>query len=393
LVTYFIDNTLSINQIKHCQESLNADFDNEHIIEKSKLLIRNPIFIDNSIYNIHEYSILQYEKTHANRLILLDDVNIKSKQYIVRNGKLYSKILNKKSLVNNTCEKINNLIEKHYPFINHIDTKNACFAGGFCVNLMMNILQINDFDIFLYCKDEEFPTTLYDLIHSIHNAYTKFNPNSNVTYMLKKNTNVMDIIYKHDDVIVKFQIILVKYYRMVDILKSFDIDSCCVIYKDNKTYLNNRSMKAFTYMANSYNPEYFTSLYIYRLQKYVNRGFDIFVPTKYSNHIKINEENYKEINNVIYSTDIHFTGDEKVYYLNSSNPLYGNKPLYNTSPLYDSTEINIENNKYLEEMIKQGLLTTCNDINHFTIHDNIFYINEEKIVRIKRDEITYEITK
>jgi len=383
-------------------------------------------------------------------LKLIDDIDLTAySDAIPQNGVVYMKNIPRKSLVFEKTVDINRVIITEFPYLKHINFEKSCIAGGFCTSVLLDIRPINDIDVWLYCDDDEYPTRLYNLIHSIHDAYLKYKPDTSVKYIMKKNTNVLDIIY--DDI--KFQIILVKYTNIVDILDSFDLDSCKVVYKNNSMYMNEDSIISFRYMVNVYNP----TLNICnkkRILKYMDRGFKFLIPEKYKLDGTIhNGVYYVKDNTIPVFDDIvkKCKSNQSQLYTSADNnkPLYGenmtrnkhmkkennkphcredlmgilslitdtpNKPLYGENKKSDNacnsrktnkllygenTTINKalygenENNDmplygdyYIDHLMSMNLCMISSSIKSFKLHDNKIYFKKEEIKRI-----THEVLK
>jgi hypothetical protein len=84
---------------------------------------------------------------------------------------------------------------------------------------------------------------------------------------------------------VKMQIILRLYTCITEIIHGFDLDSSCICYDPNTKgiYLTERCKFAFSHMTNVVNMERTSSTYEYRLNKYRERGFHVFIPNHNKN--------------------------------------------------------------------------------------------------------------
>ena len=93
------------------------------------------------------------------------------------------------------------------------------------------------------------------------------------------------------------QIILKQYQTCEEILYSFDVDSSCIGYNGLNFVYTRRFIYAYTYMMNTVNFDRLSTTYEYRLFKYLNRGFSIYIPD--FDMKNINYENIKIIHNRI----------------------------------------------------------------------------------------------
>lgn len=154
---------------------------------------------------------------------------------------------------------------------NHIDIRNfldnvigreSYYIAGSYACYICNIFN-NPSDIDVFLKDK---SKVDDIINACNNTGLKY----------KIHKHVINIVF--GNLSIPIQIVLNQYDSMVDIMSSFDLDSCCFIYYNHVIYCNNKATYALNNKVNHFRPEQYSDRYSSRLLKYYKRGFDIEIP-------------------------------------------------------------------------------------------------------------------
>lgn len=136
-------------------------------------------------------------------------------------------------------------------------------VGGYALSLYNNAPETySDVDVYLKNKD--------DL-----NTILSHCDNNNIHYRIHKH--VVNIMLTSTSA--PLQIILSEYTNISDVVSSFDVDCCCIMYHDEWLYMNNRARRSVKHNIICFVPEYYSSCYSSRLIKYSNRyGYTIYIP-------------------------------------------------------------------------------------------------------------------
>ena len=97
----------------------------------------------------------------------------------------------------------------------------------------------------------------------------------------------------------RLQFILINYNSTLDLLNTFDLSASKVVYDGKTVYFTESSYFSFKYMVNILNNHKYNDLYIQRISKYFNYGFNIVLPELIDNNnniLQIENTNYIIIN-------------------------------------------------------------------------------------------------
>jgi hypothetical protein len=161
---------------------------------------------------------------------------------------------------------------------NHPFFGKLVFAGGLINALLTNLKEEyykhSDVDIFFTIKD---PNEAMEIITTIVH---KINANSQFKLMFRTQYS-LTVIYaptgRDDDQIV-FQFILRLYNSITQIIAPFDIDACACAFTGEEIYVMPRYLRAVNSGYILVDPERQSQNYVYRLYKYLQRGFDLALP-------------------------------------------------------------------------------------------------------------------
>lgn len=164
-----------------------------------------------------------------------------------------------------------------------------CFvAGGFVCGLITQQFHefnfnYSDCDVFLITKDAN---RAVEIIKTLFRRMKQVDRN---TFMLRTKYTIT-LCNRAQEI----QIILKLYDSMFQVLSSFDIDCCCVGYRNNQLYALPRFIRSLLYQGNLIDPNRDSKLYLSRLYKYLNRNFRIFIPG-----INVNDPEYNRRNRLV----------------------------------------------------------------------------------------------
>ena len=208
-------------------------------------------------------------------------VPIKHKEEIIKYKKQPHKLINKIPLK----------LQQILPFENS-DWNNMLLAGGAACTLFLHksTSNIKDYDLFFYgLNDVELNKKLTRIL-----SLYKIQDNN---VLFERSKYVVTIYTWINLQMYTIQIILKQYQTCEEILYSFDVDSSCIGYNGLNFVYTRRFIYAYTYMMNTVNFDRLSTTYEYRLFKYLNRGFSIYIPD--FDMKNINYENIKIIHNRI----------------------------------------------------------------------------------------------
>lgn len=199
-----------------------------------------------------------HEKYHS---IKFKNINLTDKNPFAK----YSKF---KNVTNNLKE----LMPKDFDF------SNVLIAGGSVLNMIMgNNTKVNDIDLFVYgLNEEDANKKIENILFSFHSCH--------LTCIRSINSITIDTFP------CKYQIILRLYKNISEILMGFDIDSCCVGFNGKDIFMTPRAHYSFIHMINTVNLKRASPTYNFRLAKYMQRGFAVFVPDLETHNI---DDSYK----------------------------------------------------------------------------------------------------
>lgn len=149
--------------------------------------------------------------------------------------------------------------------------KNILLAGGSVTNCILACDMTTDYDLFIYGLNED------EANMKIQKCIDIFRKFSAYKFSITRTENSITYISYTDEANIQIQFILRLYSSISEILHGFDIDSSCVGYNGEKIYLTNRANHAFTHLVNMVDFDRMSPTYEYRLSKYMNRGFSVYI--------------------------------------------------------------------------------------------------------------------
>jgi hypothetical protein len=164
-------------------------------------------------------------------------------------------------------------------FINEITTNpNIVISGGLpasCIYQHINNRGVGnsfstDIDIFFLNPS----TATQDFLYIAERASEILG----IRTLANINNLVYNIYYKRNNENVKIQMIGRKYTDLNQIALAFDLDSSCAFYYRGSFCYHNRFYRAVKYAHNVINPYRKSKSYLYRLRKYLERGFTVHIP-------------------------------------------------------------------------------------------------------------------
>lgn len=187
--------------------------------------------------------------------------------------------------------------------LNYIDWDNVVVAGGCMSNVLNpNFDDVTDVDLFLYnLTDEEAREKILQIKGFVSDYCSDVMRDS--LYVLENKYVITLIPRNYSKNEYKIQIIKRIYKNIHEILVGFDIDACAVAYNGQKVLLSNRSMNAFITRLNVVDISRRSPSYEYRLFKYHQRGFGIYIPfefRKQMNKLYFLNRNCKGIDRLMY---------------------------------------------------------------------------------------------
>ena len=217
------------------------------------------------------------------------------------------------------------------------DIEDCVITGGmvskhFTYN---NYFTDTDYNVFLICNNVkralEIIKILYDRLNSKFKTYILKTKNTITLYNSKYEVKIFTNLYKN----------------ITQVFTQFDLDSCCVGYSNGYLYGLPRFIRSLAYSGNIFDPDNKSSNYIYRLKKYIKRGFTLFVPGLNKNDKDYNKENYivKQLRVKTDKNEIDSDYSSLVFMKNKNNKeivelldYYHNKNKY--LDVYDINDIN-----------------------------------------------------
>lgn len=351
-----------------------------------------------------------------------------------------SKQINNTKLVNKTLESFTESVHQRFPFIQLLNMKNICIAGGFCRSILLN-QTVNDIDIFFtgLTDEMELKNRLIELITNIREAIgvtLESEESKNVTYMMmyKENNAVYEILclkkkniytkpetknVESDDeaiesdnedeslsdrlnnykLLYKIQIILKISETINDIFTEFDLYPSCVLYDGKQVLMTLGAAISYKYMLNILHHDNYSDIYDERVLKYNRLGFSIGLPQLELNKITDNSiirlgscvfKITKKVDNIVEFSEftINKTSDQKSEIKKS----YINKPkgnsLYTTIIDHDNDDENDnilkKTGKYINFINKKS-----NDNHEKKIHYEFVDSSDKNIIINFIDRVTF----
>jgi hypothetical protein len=328
------------------------EYDKIMVLEERKL--RKMLFNDENKIDSNELLKTLNEKYKLNNVInYVKSLNIPeyhhvySKNYIKTINNNFCSIKAYKNVYNN---RFNNFTE---PGIIHtlnnlkLNFNNFCLAGGFYTADFKYKKFYSDLDFFITTKDINLA------IEAINHIYSILCIDSNSTAVISTNSQLYNILLRNKDryinqgvkyietdsgdikikipnsftrivvsdksisffskLGIQVQIILRLYNSTIQVISGFDIDSCCVAYDGYEFYAMPRFVRSLITRYNLIDPERQSENYCQRLNKYMNKGFDIAfvldlkrIDTEFLNNKYLNHNDYKGLKKIlIFFNNIH----------------------------------------------------------------------------------------
>lgn len=156
-------------------------------------------------------------------------------------------------------------------------------AGGFIFSALYGT-HLPDVDVFLcrekgclYKTDEEAEHKIYEIIKSVREKFSHVNAEQlSFTRTKYAVTILIDSIDK--SIPVEIQVILRIYNSPSEVLHGFDVDCCCLGYRNGEIWVTPRAVSALQCGYNTVDFDRLSPSYEYRLAKYAARGMAIRVP-------------------------------------------------------------------------------------------------------------------
>lgn len=172
---------------------------------------------------------------------------------------------------------------KKYPVFSAVTWEGILIAGG-SIGSILNDYEPDDIDIFVYAESksekegmEKANSILRNFLQSIEDYEHKFSSKytSNIDYIRSKNVLTISGLRS---IRINIQIIFRLYSSISEILHGFDMGSSAVGFDGQKVYFTSLSKFSYENNCNIIDTTRRSSTYEKRLNKYLNRGFDILMP-------------------------------------------------------------------------------------------------------------------
>lgn len=156
-------------------------------------------------------------------------------------------------------------------------------AGGFVFSALYGT-QLPDVDVFLcrekgclYKTDQEAEHKIYEIIKIIREKFTHVNAEQ-LSFVRTKYAVTILINSIDKSIPVEIQVILRIYNSPSEVLHGFDVDCCCLGYRNEEIWATPRAVSALQCGCNTVDFDRLSPSYEYRLAKYAMRGMAIRVP-------------------------------------------------------------------------------------------------------------------
>lgn len=330
----------------------------------------------------------------SNRYKRFEECNFRYKDFKINNYLTIENDKNINKIQIKTIDEFNEIMNKKYGFINELNMKNLCVAGGLCRSILYNETE-NDIDIFCYgLSKTELLERYKEYIKDLNNYFKTKNMDVKLITLYKENTNVLELLCMNRELFVdcetvkdvldnndnfkllyKVQLILVAYETIQDIADNFDCEICKLFYKDNNLYLGEYTELCLRYNVNMIIKPYTRITNEIRLIKYYYYGFNIICY----------DENEKNKYNEIISSGTYIDDDGEI----STNKTMGK--LYNN--IINKTRINTLYNNIINT--GTNLYNNIVDKNHI-VNNTFSYIEfmnkNETIIYYKLLKEDYELS-
>lgn len=178
-----------------------------------------------------------------------------------------------------TDKTVYNTLLKYFPFLTQLNLDNVVIAGGSVCNAILNLDFMNDLDLFIFGVDAKEANCIVERLLNNLIEYCKKN---SYEYKILKSDYGMRVKISDENTkdrhIYEVHITFILYNTVAEILYGFDIGSCSVGICDETVYFSALGAFAHKNMVNIYDPTRMTPIYFERLDKYLERHFNVYVP-------------------------------------------------------------------------------------------------------------------
>lgn len=172
---------------------------------------------------------------------------------------------------------IRNILDDLYQYV--------AIAGGFALSMYIfknygYHIGFKDIDIFIHSCSSEIKDLIISRMKE-HFIYTSYNDNviSFSVSCLKMDERDDHTSFYTKNIPISVQIIRRLYSCPQEVIAGFDVDSCCILTTmEGEIWITERGAYALSNGYNTFNFERMSPSYEYRLLKYGNRGFGIWIP-------------------------------------------------------------------------------------------------------------------
>lgn len=234
---------------------------------------------------------IRYDKKYSDDIFRLQDLD-KTNEWdfslptLVREMDVFN--MAKKKISNLNKLSFKNTFYKYYPDLQNIQWDNVLVAGGCIGDCVMNINNNNDIDIFIIADDDDKASEVVkNIIKSIvlykkkHYAIMRSKNLSKVVSIESVDESDLNMIFtrnKYTLNIDNYQIIFRRYSSKSEVLHGFDIGSSAIGFDGEDIYFTSLSKFVYETGCNIIDTTRRSTSYEFRLQKYLDRGFNIIMP-------------------------------------------------------------------------------------------------------------------
>jgi len=258
------------------------------------------------------------------------------------------------------------------PLFNKFDWSNVILAGGSVSDVLLGDCNLDgDLDLFVYGLDEKDASARVKNIVSHFLELCKNQPEYQINVMVKTENLLSIYIHKlnakkqlGEKRLYEIQIIFRLYRTISEVLHGFDLGSSAVGFDGAKVYFTTLSQYSYANMVNIIDSTRRSTSYEYRLQKYLNRGFNIIMPD-----LRKVETIEAIMNGHSYSNKYLYISDKGNIYLNISLSVNPNE---HAIRLFDYSKPTTRTSKIVSEF-----LSPYNSFNHnrLVLASNSWLIN------------------
>lgn len=210
-----------------------------------------------------------------------------------------------------------------------IGHEKIVLAGGALISFLQG-REIKDLDLFFVRASEEEALDVMKRRGVYHTeGHNVFRTNHSVSFLMETHRGKETILPHECDV----QYILRLYSCPSEVVHGFDLDCCGLLYDGSKVWATQRTMYSLNKMMNWFDVERASPSYIYRLSKYMFRGFAINM--RFSESIAVDSELMDKLRDVTMSAAVWKEKSMEHYIKYMLNPLTRGKLFgsYNTAAL------------------------------------------------------------